>query len=231
MSGVTGHPGDPCRHHCASRRETPASSSGRRCSATVRSGSGPASSWCTASARSASPFAFDWPLTALLYDADRDLSAWARDVLSAAVAGDPVHAALAAELMAELGEKDEGAPELIAVAALPPDSLARLAGAACADRLRARRRVRPSDGAGQHRDADPVGRRIRRARCRGDRARGRSVRPPVGSCQRRLTVRRPGRSGAVASRGARLAGRRFRPSDLSWSRPTNTATSMWPTPT
>jgi TrmH family RNA methyltransferase len=72
--------------------------------------------------------AFDWPLTALLFDADRDLSAWAGDVLSTAVAGDPVHAALATELMAELGEKDAGAPELIAVAALPPDSLARLAG-------------------------------------------------------------------------------------------------------
>ncbi len=71
---------------------------------------------------------FDWPLTALLYDADRDLSTWAREVLSTAVAGDPVHAALATELMAELGEKDEGAPELIAVAALPPDSLARLDG-------------------------------------------------------------------------------------------------------
>ena len=70
---------------------------------------------------------FDWPLTALLYDADRDLSTWARDVLSAAIAGDPVPAALATELMAELGEKDEGAPELIAVAALPPDSLGRLA--------------------------------------------------------------------------------------------------------
>ena len=71
---------------------------------------------------------FDWPLTALLYDADRDLSTWARDVLSTPVAGDPVHAAFATELMAELGEKDEGAPELIAVAALPPDSRARLLG-------------------------------------------------------------------------------------------------------
>jgi tRNA G18 (ribose-2'-O)-methylase SpoU len=71
---------------------------------------------------------FDWPLTALLYDADRDLSTWARDVLSTAVAAETVHAALATELMAELGEKDEGAPELIAVAALPPDSLARLSG-------------------------------------------------------------------------------------------------------
>ena len=71
---------------------------------------------------------FDWPLTALLYDADRDLSTWARDVLSTPVAGDPVHAALATELMAELGEKDEGTPELIAVAALPPDSRARLLG-------------------------------------------------------------------------------------------------------
>jgi TrmH family RNA methyltransferase len=70
---------------------------------------------------------FDWALTALLYDADRDLSTWARDVLATTIAGDPVHAAMATELMAELGEKEEGAPELIAVAALPPDSLARLA--------------------------------------------------------------------------------------------------------
>jgi TrmH family RNA methyltransferase len=70
---------------------------------------------------------FDWTLTALLYDADRDLSTWARDVLSTAIAGDPVRAALTTELMAELGEKDEGAPELIAVATLPPDSLQRLA--------------------------------------------------------------------------------------------------------
>ncbi|HZD98898.1 MAG TPA: TrmH family RNA methyltransferase [Micromonosporaceae bacterium] len=70
---------------------------------------------------------FDWALTALLYDADRDLSTWARDVLSTAIAGDPVRAALTTELMAELGEKDEGAPELIAVATLPPDSLRRLA--------------------------------------------------------------------------------------------------------
>jgi TrmH family RNA methyltransferase len=67
-------------------------------------------------------------MTALLYDADRDLSTWARDVLSTTIAGDPVQAALATELIAELGEKDQGAPELIAVAALPPDSLARLGG-------------------------------------------------------------------------------------------------------
>src|SRR5258707_6549887 len=59
---------------------------------------------------------FDWPLTALLFDADRNLSAWAGEVLSTAVAGDPVHAALATQLMAELGEKGEGAPDLIAVA-------------------------------------------------------------------------------------------------------------------
>jgi len=73
---------------------------------------------------------FEWPLTALLYDADRDLSTWARDVLSSHASRTATPAALATELMAELGEKDEGAPELIAVAKLPPDHLSRLRAAA-----------------------------------------------------------------------------------------------------
>jgi tRNA G18 (ribose-2'-O)-methylase SpoU len=70
---------------------------------------------------------FEWPLTALLYDGERDLSTWAREMLSSPAAVRAVRAELATELMAELGEKDERAPELIAVAALPPDSMARLA--------------------------------------------------------------------------------------------------------
>ena len=72
---------------------------------------------------------FDWPLTALLYDGERDLSTWAREVLSSQPALRAVRAALATELMVELGERDE-VPELIAVAALPPDSMARLASGA-----------------------------------------------------------------------------------------------------
>jgi TrmH family RNA methyltransferase len=68
---------------------------------------------------------FGWPLRALLYDADRPLSGWARSMVAAA-APQTTRAALAAELMHELGEKDEGTPELIAVAELPHDSLDRL---------------------------------------------------------------------------------------------------------
>lgn len=64
-----------------------------------------------------------WRIHALLYDADRSLSRWARDLL------DQVPAekyALAAELLAELGEKNESAGELIAVVGIPADDLARI---------------------------------------------------------------------------------------------------------
>jgi TrmH family RNA methyltransferase len=64
-----------------------------------------------------------WPLRALLYDASRPLSRWARDVLAASAAR---RVAMAPDLLAELGEKDEGAPEMIAVAEIPPDDLARV---------------------------------------------------------------------------------------------------------
>src|SRR6201999_3718077 len=49
----------------------------------------------------------------LLYDGSRPLSRWATDTLAASGAR-PV--ALAPELLAELGEKDDGPPELLAVA-------------------------------------------------------------------------------------------------------------------
>lgn len=67
-----------------------------------------------------------WPLRAVLYDADRPLSGWARSMVTAAP--EATRAAVAAELMRELGEKEDGAPEIIAVAALPEDRLARLGG-------------------------------------------------------------------------------------------------------
>ncbi len=62
-----------------------------------------------------------WPVRALLYDADRPLSAWARSVI-------PDHPAfaLSGDLMHELGEKVDETPEVIAVLALPLDDLARV---------------------------------------------------------------------------------------------------------
>lgn len=64
----------------------------------------------------------DWPVRALLR-ADRRLSDWAEDTWQR-TAGQ--HAILADELLAELGDKDSGVPELVAVLELPPDDLDRL---------------------------------------------------------------------------------------------------------
>ena len=64
-----------------------------------------------------------WPIRELLFDGERELSRWARDLLGSSRA---TTYALAADLMAELGEKGEAPPELIAVAALPPDDLGRI---------------------------------------------------------------------------------------------------------
>src|SRR6266700_4948839 len=63
---------------------------------------------------------FGWPFRALLYDAARPLSGWASDLLRDLPA---LQVAMAPELLAELGEKGEGAPELIAVVELPNDDL------------------------------------------------------------------------------------------------------------
>src|SRR5215471_18943816 len=52
-----------------------------------------------------------WPLRAMIYDMSRPLSRWARDMLAAAEAR---QVAMAPELLTELGEKDGGAPELVA---------------------------------------------------------------------------------------------------------------------
>jgi 23S rRNA (uridine2479-2'-O)-methyltransferase len=64
-----------------------------------------------------------WPIRELLFDGERELSRWARDLLGSSRA---TRYALAKDLMAELGEKDEAPPELIAVAAIPPDDLGRI---------------------------------------------------------------------------------------------------------
>ena len=64
-----------------------------------------------------------WPIRAVLYDADGATSRWAAETL-AAVAAPKV--AVAPGLLHELGGKTDAAPELLAVAALPADDLARI---------------------------------------------------------------------------------------------------------
>ena len=69
-----------------------------------------------------------WPITEVLYDTDGAassglLSRWARETLDAVAAP---KVAVAAELMHELGGKTDASPELLAVAALPADDLARI---------------------------------------------------------------------------------------------------------
>lgn len=64
-----------------------------------------------------------WPVHALLYDADRSLSRWARDLLHTTEAE---QYALAGELLAELGEKNETPGEVLAVIEIPRDDLARI---------------------------------------------------------------------------------------------------------
>jgi len=64
-----------------------------------------------------------WPFRALIYDAYRPLSAWAQAMLRTA---DAARVAMSAELLAELGEKDEGRPELLAVVEIPADDLGRI---------------------------------------------------------------------------------------------------------
>jgi TrmH family RNA methyltransferase len=62
-----------------------------------------------------------WNVRALLYPDGRALSQWARQTLDRAE-----HVAMAPELLAELGEKDDEPPELLAVVALPADDLGRI---------------------------------------------------------------------------------------------------------
>lgn len=66
---------------------------------------------------------FGWPLRRLLYPLGQRLSSWAEDLLS----NSDVHSVgVKPELLQELGERESGAPELIAVGALRPDDLGRL---------------------------------------------------------------------------------------------------------
>jgi tRNA G18 (ribose-2'-O)-methylase SpoU len=67
-----------------------------------------------------------WPVRALIYDADRRLSRWADAVLESPAAASAERVAMAGELVRELGEKDEAAPELVAVVAMPDDDFGRI---------------------------------------------------------------------------------------------------------
>lgn len=64
---------------------------------------------------------FGWTVRELLYDADAQLSDWARQTLRQ-VEG----VAVAGELLRELGGKTGETPELLAVVAMPPDDLSRI---------------------------------------------------------------------------------------------------------
>src|SRR5882757_5168862 len=65
-----------------------------------------------------------WPIRVLIHDAERPLSRWAQDLLQHQ--RDVEQVSMAPGLLAELGEKSESAPELVAVMELPPDDLDRL---------------------------------------------------------------------------------------------------------
>lgn len=64
-----------------------------------------------------------WPIRTLLFDAKRPLSRWARDLLRASKAE---QVAMGSDLLADLGEKNEAAPEVIAVMEIPQDDLGRI---------------------------------------------------------------------------------------------------------
>jgi 23S rRNA (uridine2479-2'-O)-methyltransferase len=64
-----------------------------------------------------------WTVRTFVYDADRRLSGWARDLLGSGDASNTEQVAMSSGLLAELGEK---AAELVAVVELPPDDLDRI---------------------------------------------------------------------------------------------------------
>lgn len=67
-----------------------------------------------------------WPVRVMIYDMSRPLSRWAADMLAAVP---EAAVAMAPELLAELGEKNDEPPELVAVVAIPQDDLARIPAA------------------------------------------------------------------------------------------------------
>lgn len=94
-----------------------------------------------------------WPLRALLY-ASGTRSRWADELLSGPTRA--VRIELGAELLAELGGKKEGTPELVGVAAMPDDDLDRL-GAAPTLVVIADRPANPGNLGSLVRSADALG--------------------------------------------------------------------------
>jgi TrmH family RNA methyltransferase len=71
-----------------------------------------------------------WPIHALAYDDGRQLSRWAEGLLRTTNTDTGTNTelvAMAPDLLAELGEKEEAAPEIVAVVEMPPDDLSRVA--------------------------------------------------------------------------------------------------------
>ena len=66
---------------------------------------------------------FGWRFRALVYDAERPLSGWAEGMLRDV---DAVRVAMSPGLLADLGEKAEDPPELVAVVEMPDDDLDRI---------------------------------------------------------------------------------------------------------
>jgi tRNA G18 (ribose-2'-O)-methylase SpoU len=66
---------------------------------------------------------FGWQFRALIHDAERPLSQWAQNLLRDV---GTLRVAMAPELLAELGEKADGPPELVAVVAMPGDDFGRI---------------------------------------------------------------------------------------------------------
>ncbi|MGW2397144.1 TrmH family RNA methyltransferase [Kitasatospora sp. NPDC001664] len=64
-----------------------------------------------------------WPIHALIYDGKRNLSRWAEDLLRTVKAE---RISMAPDMLADLGEKNENAPEVIAVVGMPADDLGRI---------------------------------------------------------------------------------------------------------
>lgn len=65
-----------------------------------------------------------WTISALLHDGRPSPSAWAKDLLASVPAA---RFTVAPDLMAELGEKSEGPPELLAIALMRDDDFSRIA--------------------------------------------------------------------------------------------------------
>lgn len=64
-----------------------------------------------------------WPVHTLIYDGTRKLSRWAEDLLRTVKTE---RVAMAPDLLADLGEKNQDVPEVIAVVGMPADDLGRI---------------------------------------------------------------------------------------------------------